>query len=90
VSLTRQLARVETGSPDEEGCLIFFGEKLVAVLVRLSTTQGDLVGRWYLEKGFGRLDGPDHPSFANLDAAQDWITLRLAEQAECRIAAPQR
>jgi len=30
-----------------------------------------------LEAGFDRLDGNDHPSFQDLDEAQDWIAQRL-------------
>ena len=33
----------------------------------------------YLEGiSFGRLDGVTHPTFADLDAAQDWLRQRLA------------
>jgi hypothetical protein len=78
VSLTLQPARIDTGSPDEEGCLFFRDGKLLAVLVRLSAQQGDLAGRWYVEKGFGLLDGPAHPTFADLDAVQSWVSRKLA------------
>jgi hypothetical protein len=30
-----------------------------------------------LEVGFGRLDGPNHPTFPDVDAAQAWISERL-------------
>jgi hypothetical protein len=73
VSLALQSVRLETGSPDEEGCLMFASGKLVVVLVRLSAQHGEKVGHWYVEKGFGRLDGPSHPIFPDLQAAQDWI-----------------
>jgi hypothetical protein len=76
--LSLQSARIETGSPDEEGCLVFGDGKLLAVLVRLSAQQGDLFGRWYVEKGFGRLDGPAHPTFPDLEAAQSWISARAS------------
>jgi len=38
---------------------------------------GRKAGRWYLELGFGKLDGPAHPIFVNLDEAQDWVTQRI-------------
>jgi hypothetical protein len=77
MSLTLQSVRVETGSPDEEGCLIFASEKLAAVLVRLSAEHGEKAGGWYVEKGFGRLDAPSHPMFPDLQAAQDWICQQI-------------
>lgn len=79
MNLTLQPVRIETGSPDEEGCLIFADGKLLAVLVRLSAQQGDLIGRWYLEKGFGYLDGPAQPTFPDLEAAQSWVSARIPE-----------
>jgi hypothetical protein len=33
---------------------------------------------WFLEAGFGRVDDPRQPKFADLDKAQDWIMQRLA------------
>ena len=79
MSLTLDPVRVATGS-DEHGMLVFTdGQRLVAVLTRLSDQHEDMAGLWYLEVGFGRLDGPNHPTFPNLDAAQDWLTQRIAE-----------
>ncbi len=78
MTLTLQPVRVATGS-DEEGLLVFADDqRLVAVLTHLSDQHGDIAGHWFLETGFGRLDGPDHPTFADLDAAQNWIRQRLA------------
>jgi hypothetical protein len=75
---TLQPVRVGNGS-DEEGVLVFTDEqRLVAVLTRLSHSYEGVTGEWYLEAGFGRLDGPSHPTFADLDAAQNWIGKRLA------------
>ncbi|HKG76447.1 MAG TPA: hypothetical protein VKA90_02925 [Beijerinckiaceae bacterium] len=82
MSLFLQAVRVATGS-DEKGLLVFAdAQRLVAVLTHLSDQHEELSGRWFLEAGFGRLDGPDHPTFADLDAAQNRISQRLAgEQA---------
>ncbi|AWN43244.1 hypothetical protein [Methylobacterium durans] len=72
--------RVATGSGDEEGRLVFDGERFLCVLVRLSDAYGPDADKWFLEVGVGRLDGPDHPTFADLDAVQDWIARRLARR----------
>ncbi len=75
-----QAVRVATGS-DEDGLLVFDpDQRLVAVLVRLSQLHAEVAGQWFLEAGFGRLGGVDHPTFADLDAAQDWIGKRLAPE----------
>lgn len=74
-----QPVRVATSaSHDEEGLLVFLDALLVAVLVRLSEGYDDLAGRWFLEHGFGSLDGPAHPTFADIETAQNWIEARLA------------
>jgi hypothetical protein len=74
--LTLQPVRVATGH-DEEGLLVFAEDRLVAVLVRLTEEHDDLTGQWFLETGFGPLDGPSSPTFADLEAAQEWIGQRL-------------
>jgi hypothetical protein len=75
--LSLQPTRVATGC-DDEGMLVFVDSRLVAVLVHLSDANEIAPGNWYLEAGFGRsLDGPNHPVFANLDEAQDWIERQL-------------
>jgi hypothetical protein len=76
MSLSLQPVRVATGF-DEEGMLVLDEEqRLVAVLVRLSDENEVAPGQWYLEAGFGRLDGGSHPTFSNLDMAQEWISQR--------------
>lgn len=78
MSLHLQPVRVDTGSSDEECELVFSNSRLVAVLVRLSDDHEDEAGMWFLEVGFGRVDHPDPPTFADLDAAQAWIARQLA------------
>ena len=73
-SLTEQPVQVAVGCDDEEGCL-------VAVLVRLSRLHEELAGRWYLEAGFGRLEGPHKPTFRDLGTAKEWITRHLTGTA---------
>jgi len=70
--------RVATGF-DEDGMLVLDEEqRLVAGLVRLSDENEVAPGKWYLEAGFGRLNGGNHPLFSNLDIAKDWVSQRLA------------
>jgi hypothetical protein len=77
MTLTFQSIRVATGF-DEEGMLVFDEEqRLQAVLVRLSDENEVAPGQWYLEAGFGRLDGINHPTFSNLDMAKDWMVHRI-------------
>ena len=79
MTLTLQPVRVATGF-DEEGMMVLDeGQRLLAVLVRLSDDNEVAPGQWFVEAGFGRLDGTDHPTFSNLDKAQDWISLRLVQ-----------
>ncbi len=80
MSLLLQPVRVATGSADEKGCLVLDSDqRLVAVLVELSNEHEGEVGHWFFEVGFGPMDGPDHPTFLDLDAAQEWITERMAK-----------
>ncbi len=76
MSLALRPVRVATGS-DEEGLLVFADDRLVAVLVHLLDENEIAPGHWFLEAGFGGLDGPNHPTFSDLDTAQDWISKRL-------------
>ena len=76
--LALQSVRVGTGA-EEDGLLVFAENRLVAVLVHLSDENEIAPGAWFLETGYGRLDGPDHPTFSDLDAAQNWIGRRLVE-----------
>jgi len=73
-----QPVTVGTNAPDEEGCLVFANDRLVAVLVRLSEEHGKKAGRWFLEHGFGKLDGPAHPDFTDLNEARDREAQRFA------------
>ncbi len=45
----------------DEGFLVFLDERLVAVLTKLDESYGAEAGRWFLEAGFGRLDGKLDP-----------------------------
>ena len=76
MSLVLKPARIDTGTADEEARLVFAGDRLVAVLVLLSDEHEGIAGQWFLEHGFGKLDGPDQPTFADLQSAQEWISKR--------------
>jgi len=79
VKLSRRVVRVDTGSPDEEGCLLFADDRLVAVLVQLGFEHNSgLAGKWFLEHAFGSLEDRKQPVFEDLDAAERWVVSRLA------------
>ena len=81
MTLTFQPMQVATGF-DEEGMLVLDEkQRLVAVLVRLLDGNEVAPGQWYLEAGFGGIDGTNHPLFSNLDRAEDWISERVAHRA---------
>jgi hypothetical protein len=73
-----QPIKVATGSADEEGRLVIYEGKLVAVLVRLDDLGHEAaVGQWSLEAGFNGVDSAKPPLFANLQAAERWIGLQI-------------
>jgi hypothetical protein len=76
VTLTFQPVRIATGH-DEDGCLVFADDRLVAALVRLSNEHEVAPGQWFYETGFGPLNGPDHPTFPSLDEAARYIADRI-------------
>ena len=78
MNLRPQPVQVATGSSDTESHLVFADGFLVAVLVHLSDEHEDEAGRWCLEAGFGRVDDPRAPTFADVDEAQAWIANRLS------------
>jgi hypothetical protein len=77
VTLDLEPVRIAAGA-DNEGQLVYFGGLLVAVLVRLSEEHGEAAGSWFLEAGFGRLEGPNTPVFSDLEQAKDWIARALS------------
>jgi hypothetical protein len=68
--LSLQPIEVLTASQDHEGLLMLVDGKLAALLVRLNDEAHDplLRGAWYIEAGFGLLDG-QHQLFASLEEA---------------------
>jgi len=55
------------------------GDRLVAVLVRLSALHGEAEGAWFIEAGFGRLEMGGVSSFPDLEAAGAWMLARIAQ-----------
>ena len=78
MTLTLQPICVSTAR-GQDSFLVLDDDCLVAVLVRLSAEYGADAGRWFYEAGFGKLDGPDHPVFVDLDEATDYVHGRLAQ-----------
>ena len=84
MTLTLQPVQVATGF-DEEGMLVLDErQRLLAVLTHLSDENEVSLGQWFVEAGFGRLDGINHPAFADLEAALGWIGQRPANWAAPR------
>lgn len=81
--LTLTPVRLGTDTADEDGRLVFAGDFLVAVLVRLAEGH-EAVGHWFLEHGFGRLHVTVPPTFSDLQAAENWIANRLSGMASGR------
>jgi len=62
------------GYPNSEGQLVFAGDNLIAVVVRLPEEYGDEADGWYIEATFGlSLTDPHTPTFRSLDEAFRWI-----------------
>lgn len=68
---------VDTGSPDRDGMLVIANGLLVAVLVRLAEPEHEHIGSWFIEIGFGRLQGKRAPTFLTLEEAQRWLRQHL-------------
>lgn len=77
--LRLQPTKVATTSTDEDGVLIYSGDCLVAVIVRLEErVHGDrYAGKWNLEATFGNLPFPPDEVFEDVEHAQEWILARL-------------
>jgi hypothetical protein len=75
--LTFKPVGIATDSTDEEGCLVFNDDRLVAVLVRLSDLHGEAEGTWFIEAGFGRLNMGGVSSFPDLEAAEAWMLIHI-------------
>jgi hypothetical protein len=61
IVLTEHPVQVAVGAEDEEGCLIFANDRLVAVLVRLSRRHEEMAGRGILGQGLASWMGLTSP-----------------------------
>jgi hypothetical protein len=81
MSLTLRPILVTVGAKEEKGMLVFDQKmQLLAVLTYVPPENEAAPGHWYLEGGFGPLHDPSRPTFADLDAAQQWINKRLGHR----------
>jgi hypothetical protein len=63
---------------DNDARLVFANDdRLIAIFSKLDGLHGEWTGRWYLEAGFGPLDGPHRPHFGSLEEALGWIEARM-------------
>jgi hypothetical protein len=65
--------RVELIGPDPIGQLILVDGKLAGGLVQLSDAHQEIAGQWFLEAGFGPLNGRGRKLFPDLVIARTWI-----------------
>ena len=77
IVLQLQPIAVDTNSPDRDGMLVIANGLLVAVLVRLAEPEHANVGSWFMEAGFGRLQGQRVPAFPALEDATRWLRRHL-------------
>jgi hypothetical protein len=63
--------------PPHEALLAYAGDKLVAVLVRLSSDNypSDLAGAWFVECAFGAAEGAAGRVFGDLDDAETILSV---------------
>ena len=81
MNLRTEPVRVANGS-DEDGVLVFTADdRLAAIVTRLTDKHEGLAGQWFLEAGFGPVDGPNHPVFGTLDAALHYVFNRLGSNS---------
>jgi hypothetical protein len=78
VEIALQPVRVETGSEDEAGQLVFADGRLVALLVQLrSPGHGADCGRWFCETGYGPCSPPPRRIFDRPEEAVRWVQKRV-------------
>jgi hypothetical protein len=72
-------SRVNTGTRDEDGFLIYADGKLTGILVRLddSCHEPEMRARWFLEAAFGPLSTTEAIHFNSPAEATEWVTRKL-------------
>lgn len=83
--ISLQPVRIDTGSRDEEGFLVFADGRLIAVLVRLEDEEhGPVRGKLFLETGFGAFAATEAVYFDDPDRARAWFATRHGQIGEQR------
>ncbi|MFE1601750.1 hypothetical protein [Methylobacterium sp. ID0610] len=83
--LDSQPARIATGTGSEDGLLLFADGLLVAVVSQLRHSVGDeLIGRWFLEAGFGPCAYRAPEVFDTAEDAKQWVRGRVEDDAADR------
>ncbi|MFE1601230.1 hypothetical protein [Methylobacterium sp. ID0610] len=82
-SMFHKPVRLNNGTDDRDGCLLFFQDELICVLVQLSATTREetgVNGHWFIEAGFGPCHvGPAaSPIFGTIDEVKSWAAKRLS------------
>ena len=55
------------------GRLAFLEDELIAVLIQLDNSHGDLEGKWYVEAAFNHLEPMREQIFETLDEVAAWV-----------------
>lgn len=80
--MTQQPILIDTRSRDEEGMLVFWDGKLVALLICLADEcHGELRGQWFPEVLLGALSGRRPGLFESKTAALAWVRQCLSDEA---------
>lgn len=81
-AITGRRIRVETGSDDECGVLLFADGRLLACLIQLiDEGHGALRGSWSVEAFFNPRWGSMRATFGSVDAAANAVTRKLFGEA---------
>jgi hypothetical protein len=65
-------ARIGTVEGGESGVLVWKSDQLVAVLTQIDEEAYSTKGKWFLETGFGLLNG-QHKNFDTIEEAIRWV-----------------
>jgi len=66
-------ARIGTVEGGESGVLVWKSGQLVAVLTQIDEDAYSTKGKWFLETGFGLLNG-QHRNFDTINEAVSWVS----------------
>lgn len=72
MQISLQPVRLDAPDSDDDGVLVFRGDRLVAVASRLSDLHVGLSGRWFVEAAFGPRDFHVGATFASEEELCHW------------------